>query len=469
MVEDRLRAGTFYREPQSLPALIAAFLDPTIAVVTYVAVSGLLDEPILRPELTLCLLVFALMFPGRNRFRDDLLGAGIDIVASWLVLLGILVLCGYATESLHLFETDVLLASALVTPLLQWTAVWIGRHVLHRHDVRRRHGAVVVGAGPLGAKVASAVGRDLDEGVEVIGFFDDRTDERLHVEGLAKRLGGLSDVARYVSAHAIRCVYLTLPLGSQPRMLELRESLLGTTASLYVVPDVYGTSIIQGRLKDVGGVAMVGIVETPFTGVNALVKRASDIALSLIVLSVAWPLMIFIAVGVKFSSPGPVISRRRCTGLDGDEITVHEFRTTITRRDGDTVAQGARDDSRLTRFGALLRRTSLDALPQLFDVLQGRMSVVGPYLHPVAVNDSYRRLIKAYMLRHMMRPGITGWAQVNGFAGEVRTLEQMQARVEYDLEYLRNWSLGLDLQIIARAIRLFLFDRPRPARSDAVD
>jgi putative colanic acid biosynthesis UDP-glucose lipid carrier transferase len=159
------------------------------------------------------------------------------------------------------------------------------------------------------------------------------------------------------------------------------------------------------------------------------------------------------------SSPGPAIFKQRRNGLDGEEIVVYKFRSMTTQDNGPVVRQATRNDPRITRFGAFLRRTSLDELPQFINVLQGRMSIVGPRPHAVAHNEEYRQLIKAYMVRHKVKPGITGWAQVNGLRGETDTVDKMKARVEYDLEYLRNWSLGLDLQIIVRTVRLMLFDR----------
>jgi putative colanic acid biosysnthesis UDP-glucose lipid carrier transferase len=154
-----------------------------------------------------------------------------------------------------------------------------------------------------------------------------------------------------------------------------------------------------------------------------------------------------------------VIFKQRRNGLDGGEITVYKFRSMTTQDNGAVVRQAQRDDPRTTRFGAFLRRTSLDELPQFFNVLQGAMSIVGPRPHAVAHNEEYRQIIKAYMVRHKVKPGITGWAQVNGHRGETDTIEKMRARVEFDLEYLRNWSLGLDLQIITRTIRVAFFDR----------
>ena len=461
MFEDRSYNRTFFSAPQSVTSLVAAFLEPSLTVLIFLLVTVGFGEPVLRSDLTLCLLVFALTFPGRNRFKDKLLNAGTDIVSSWISLLAILALGGYATNSLHYFENQVLLTWALATPALQWLAMATGRTVLRRRAARPelRHSAIIVGAGALGAKVARALQGNREEGRDFVGWFDDRTDERIDADATGQMLGALKDVAPYVRANAIKEVFITLPLGSQPRILELLESVQGTTASIFFVPDVFGISIIQGRLQDLNGVPVVGICETPFTGTNELVKRVSDVVLAVLILVLISPLLLAIAIGIKISSPGPVIFRQRRNGLDGGEITVYKFRSMTAQDNGDVVAQATKDDPRITAFGALLRRTSLDELPQFFNVLQGRMSIVGPRPHAVAHNEQYRELIKAYMVRHKVKPGITGWAQVNGLRGETETIEKMKARVEYDLEYLRNWSLGLDLQIIVRTVRVLFFDR----------
>lgn len=461
MFNNRNYNRTFFNAPQSVTSFVAAFMEPLITVVSLLVCMAYFDEPVLRASMALCLLVFALTFPGRNRFNDSRLEAGVDIVSSWAAMLVILWLCGYATNSLMFFEADVMMAWAVVTPVMQWAAVLIGKAILKRRATRpgARRRAIVVGAGPLGGKVARALQSNPDQGTEFVGYFDDRTDSRVLPEAVSMRLGGLRDVANYVYAHGVHEVYITLPLGSQPRIVELLEAVQGTTASLYFVPDVFGISIIQGRLQDMNGVPVVGICETPFTGTNELIKRVSDIILASIILVLISPILLAVAVGVKMSSPGPTIFKQRRNGLDGEEIVVYKFRSMRAQDNGMVVKQATKGDSRITPFGAFIRKTSLDELPQFINVLQGRMSIVGPRPHAVAHNEEYRRLIKAYMVRHKVRPGITGWAQVNGYRGETETIDKMQARVEFDLEYLRNWSLGLDLQIIIRTIRLMVFDR----------
>ncbi|HEY1092140.1 MAG TPA: undecaprenyl-phosphate glucose phosphotransferase [Burkholderiaceae bacterium] len=461
MYEDQNHKRTFFNAPQSVESFMAAFLEPCVVVLSFLAVNAYFGEPVVRATLTLCLVVFALTFPGRNRFADHPVNAIVDVIGSWIMLLLILALCGYATSSLHYFEDRVLFWWIVLTPLPQVLAVECGRR-LRRWRLSQpanRRTAVIIGTGALGARVARALLAGREAGVHFLGYFDDRNDGRVPADSAAQLLGPLTAVASYVREHAVREVYIMLPLGSQPRIVKLLEQLQSTTASLYFVPDVFGISIIQGRLQDMNGVPVVGICETPFTGTNALVKRISDVVLSLLILVLISPVLLAVAIGVKLSSPGPVIFRQRRNGLDGEEIIVYKFRSMRTQDNGAVVKQATPDDPRITRFGAFIRRTSLDELPQFFNVLQGRMSIVGPRPHAVAHNEEYRELIKAYMVRHKVRPGITGWAQVNGLRGETRTVDKMQLRVEYDLEYLRNWSLGLDLQIIVRTIRLVLFDR----------
>ncbi len=469
----------FHTVPATVPALLAAVADPAIAAGGYLALVLVLAGPLQRADLVFALLVVALCGRGRHRPDQRLAGALGDTVAAFAVLAGLLLLCGVLTDSLRLFDARVLAAWAVLTPSLQGLALAAGRGVLARWqaDPTRRRRAIVVGAGPLAARVSQALRHEAARGLDLVAFFDDRGDVRLDAAAAARRRGRLRDVADFVHREGIHEVYVALPLVSgdvlagsgsaghalaQPngsRIVELLRALQGTTASIFHVPDILGLTIVQGRLQDVGGVPVVGLCESPFTGVNALVKRVEDVVLASVILLAIAPLLLALAVGVKLSSPGPVIFRQRRHGLDGREIVVWKFRSMRALDDGLVVPQAVRDDPRVTRFGAFLRRTSLDELPQFFNVLQGRMSIVGPRPHAVAHNEFYRGLIGAYMVRHKVKPGITGWAQVNGLRGETETVDKMRARVEHDLEYLRRWSLALDLRIIARTVALVLFDR----------
>jgi putative colanic acid biosysnthesis UDP-glucose lipid carrier transferase len=461
MVDRRDERRTFSNAPLSVATVLAGWMQPLLSVAVLLLATVGFGGKVLLSDAVLCLLVFALSFPGPNRFEANWFDAGVDILLSWLFVLTVLVLFGWVSHSFRYFRTDVLLTWAFLTPALQWNAVALGRAVLRRtaEQPEAQRTAVLVGAGPLGLTVAHALQNSRDHRFGLVGCFDDRGGERLHTDASVELLGGLDDLAPYIRENYIKEVYITLPLSSKPRIVDLMESMQGTTASIFFVPDMVGFGVIQGRFQDMNGVPVVGICETPFTGINKLVKRFSDVVLALLILLAISPLMLAIVIGVKLSSPGPAIFRQRRNGLYGDEFTVYKFRTMTTMDDGPEVAQATRNDPRVTRLGCFLRQTSLDELPQFFNVLQGSMSIVGPRPHAVAHNEQYRQIIKAYMVRHKVKPGITGWAQVNGLRGPTDTVDKMKARVEYDLEYLRNWSIGLDLKIILRTIRLVLFDR----------
>ncbi|HIG8681784.1 TPA: undecaprenyl-phosphate glucose phosphotransferase, partial [Klebsiella pneumoniae] len=214
-----------------------------------------------------------------------------------------------------------------------------------------------------------------------------------------------------------------------------------------LIPDVFTFNILQSRTEEVNGIPVVPIFETPLNGINMVLKRLEDIILSVVILTLISPILIIISLCVKLTSPGPIIFKQTRYGMDGKPIKVWKFRTMVVM-ENDNVTQATKNDVRVTKVGRFLRRTSLDELPQFFNVLFGGMSIVGPRPHAVIHNEQYRSLIEGYMLRHKVKPGITGWAQINGWRGETDTLEKMEKRVEYDLEYIREWSIWLDIRII---------------------
>ena len=441
--------------------LVQAALDPLVAIATLAGAVSVFGGGFDGACLILALLVFAMTFPGGLAREKDKAGdLMLEIVTGWVAILGLLLFLGWATHTLEAFDQRVILAWALATPAALFAAHRMLPLVLPR--VLATHGlektAVIAGANDLGRRLAERL-RDPMLGTRVAGYFDDRGAGRLQGLAAEHNLGGLSRLADYARAHHVDVIYIALPMASQPRILRLLEDLRDTTASIYFVPDIFVSDLIQARVDSIGGLPVVAVCETPFYGFNGFVKRASDIALSLLILILISPLLVAVAIGVKLSSPGPILFKQRRYGLDGRKIVVYKFRSMTVAEDGDVVRQATRNDSRITRFGAFLRRTSLDELPQFINVLQGRMSVVGPRPHAVAHNELYRKLIRGYMIRHKVRPGITGLAQVMGFRGETDTVEKMKARIEHDLQYLRNWSLLLDLQIILKTVVVVLGGR----------
>jgi len=251
-----------------------------------------------------------------------------------------------------------------------------------------------------------------------------------------------------VKAGRIESVYVALPLRAEYRIRKLLAQLADTTASVHVVTDLLLSDLLQAGYTNLGGVHVLSVYETPFLGVNSWLKRAEDVVLGSMILAIVSLPMLVIAALIKLTSTGPVLFRQTRYGLNGHPISVLKFRTMTVCEDGDCIRQATEHDARITRLGAFLRRTSLDELPQFLNVLTGEMSIVGPRPHAVAHNELYRKQIPGYMLRHKVKPGITGWAQVNGWRGETDTLDKMKKRIEHDLAYIRGWDLIFDLKII---------------------
>jgi putative colanic acid biosynthesis UDP-glucose lipid carrier transferase len=435
------------RGRNSVVGLIRQLLDPVLIVLTLVGSTLLSGAGFSAKELVLGMMAFALTFPGEvslRRLKQNLLP---NIVISWLLVFGLMVFIGYATKFLWQFDPRTLLVWFVSTPLVLYAAHRIipalAPQLLAIDGYRT---AVVVCANEAGRRLARSFVDEPTFGVRFQGFFDDAADTRHLSEG--PLLGPTSAAARFVRDRGIESVFIALPMAAQPQVLGLLDELKDTTASVYFVPDIFITDLVQARIDDVNGVPILAVCETPFAGVDSLTKSLSDVTLAATLLVLLSPLLLAIAAAVKFTSSGPVIFRQRRYGLDGREIVVYKFRTMRVTEDGAEIRQATPDDPRVTPLGRILRRLSLDELPQLINVLQRRMSMVGPRPHAVAHNELYRRLIKGYMMRHKVMPGITGWAQVNGCRGETRNVEAMRLRIEYDLEYLRRWSLGLDLLIL---------------------
>ncbi|MBU2977713.1 undecaprenyl-phosphate glucose phosphotransferase [Alteromonas sp. C1M14] len=285
-------------------------------------------------------------------------------------------------------------------------------------------------------------------GLRIGGVFDDRDVDRLAVPDGVTIQGNLKDAVAAVHAGKLDQIFITLPMTANRRIEQVLHELGDTNAEVHFVPNFFMYNMVHSRLCNIGNMQTISVFDTPMRGAMTAIKRAEDIILACAILTVIAIPMLLIAIAVKLTSKGPVIFKQNRYGVDGKKIKVWKFRSMTVTEDGDTVTQATKGDARITKLGAFLRRTSLDELPQFINVLQGTMSVVGPRPHAVAHNEMYRKTVKYYMLRHRIKPGITGWAQVNGWRGETDTVEKMQMRVQYDLEYIRNWSLWLDVKIV---------------------
>jgi putative colanic acid biosynthesis UDP-glucose lipid carrier transferase len=444
--------------PLAVAALVRMLLESMVAVGCLAGCAIAFGEPFAGSYVILGLLVFSLTFPGHAPRGTSPGAIARDVLIGWMLIVGLLLMLGWATRTIGSFNEKVIVTWIAVTPVVMFgaqllTPVLLPK-VLAAEGLKRV--AVIAGAGTLGRQLAERIAETPLLGVTVAGYFDNRSADRIDDSTRDRVLGTVDELADYVKKNRVDLIYVTLPMSSQPRIVKLCDELRDTTASIYFVPDIFVFDLIQGRIDTIGGMPVMAVCETPFFGVNAMTKRLSDVVLGTLILILISPLLLALAIGVKLSSPGPVLFKQRRYGLDGREVFVYKFRSMRVMDDGAVVKQATKGDPRVTPFGAFIRRTSLDELPQFINVLQGRMSIVGPRPHAVAHNEQYRKLIKGYMIRHKVKPGITGWAQVNGMRGETETVDKMMMRIAYDLEYLRHWSLKLDLKIIWKTIFVVL-------------
>lgn len=362
-----------------------------------------------------------------------------------------------------------------------WFLIWLGLgwgglvlerallRLLLRELRRRGHNqrrVVIVCSGRLGVGVASGLAAAPWAGLKTVALFHPAGgDCQCHAPGgglddSIQHFEVLDDLAGFVARDRIDQVWIALPLKEEAMIRQTLYLLRHTTADVRYVPDISTLRLLGHSLEDVAGFSVMTLSGTRMDGINRLVKAIEDRVLALFILVLISPLLLAIAIGVKLSSPGPVLFRQRRLGLGAEQITVLKFRSMKQHQDAPgKVTQAKKCDSRVTPFGAFLRRTSLDELPQFFNVLCGEMSIVGPRPHALEHNEQYKELVDKYMLRHKIKPGITGWAQINGYRGETDTLEKMQKRVEHDLHYIENWSLWLDLKIIALTVVRGFVDR----------
>ncbi|HCD9342276.1 TPA: undecaprenyl-phosphate glucose phosphotransferase, partial [Enterobacter hormaechei] len=308
-----------------------------------------------------------------------------------------------------------------------------------------RRSVAIVGTMPDGIKLFKSFQEQTWLGFVVKGIYDD--EELDNFDGIPYA-GDLNKLVEDAKLGKIDRIYIALGIENELKIKHVVRELTDTTCSVLLIPDLFTFNILQSRTEEINGVPVVPLFDTPLNGINMVFKRLEDIVVSILIITLISPILLIIACAVKISSPGPVFFRQIRYGMDGKPIRVWKFRSMTVMENDSNVKQATKNDIRVTKVGKFLRSISLDELPQFFNVLFGQMSVVGPRPHAVSHNEQYRSLIQGYMLRHKVKPGITGLAQINGWRGETDTLEKMEKRIEFDLLYIRGWSIWLDLKII---------------------
>lgn len=382
------------------------------------------------------------------------------VAFTWSVSIGALIGCLYLTNYLQEFRRAFSLSwwflAAVLIISFRTALRWILSYLWKRGFNSR--GFAVVGVNDLAFELCRRIEATPELGLRLIGFYDDRDDERLPEidQRLGHNLGSLDALLDAARGGNVNMIFITFPMRAEDRIRNVLNRLGDTTASVYIVPDFFVFELLHSRWTNISGLPAVSVFENPLYGIDGFLKRACDVILASLILAIVAVPMMIIAILVKLSSPGPVFFRQKRYGLDGQEIMVWKFRSMKVCESGDKFTQAVKNDPRTTSVGRVLRQTSLDELPQLFNVLEGSMSLVGPRPHATKQNEEYRKLIQGYMLRHKVKPGITGLAQVNGWRGETDTLEKMEKRVSFDHRYIREWSLAMDLKILFKTIFVVL-------------
>lgn len=364
----------------------------------------------------------------------------LELTGAWVAALTLGLLWLFATKS----TGDYSRVWAISWSLIGLSMLLAGRFMVymvlrfvrsHGYNYRR---VAVVGTGATISYLLSRLGQARWTGYRMVDFIPPNNTQRIEERG---------------SDPSVHEIWLCLPPGNTPVLENTMRALRFSAKRIRLVPDVFTYNLLNLDISQVSGVPMVELTASRLdNGLAQMAKGVFDRVVALFILALISPLMLAIAVGVKLTSEGPVFFRQRRHGWNGDVIEVWKFRSMKVHTELDTITQATLGDPRVTRFGAFLRRTSLDELPQFINVLQGQMSIIGPRPHAIEHNERYKHLVPGYMLRHKVKPGITGWAQVNGLRGETDTLDKMERRVEHDLYYINNWSFFLDLRIFVGTV-----------------
>jgi putative colanic acid biosysnthesis UDP-glucose lipid carrier transferase len=426
-------------------------------------VQWLIGQPINSSTTIACLIGCILMFaigevfgiyrPSRGRSANEEITL---CTLAWTTTFVAMILIGVFTKQIDSFARSTIALWYIIGGLMLLSShmsiraliEWLGKN---GYGARR---TAIVGANRLGYDIAKNAMQSADSGIKIIGLYDDRNAERRLADDvdLPPFCGNIDLLLEKVRSNEIDTVLIALPMRAEKRIQSLLDQLGNSTASVYIVPDFFVFELLHSRWTHVGGLPVVSVFESPMYGVDGWIKRLLDLTASVVGCILVSPVLIVCALLVRLSSPGPVFFRQKRYGLDGKEILVWKFRSMYTCDNGPVVKQATKNDPRVTPIGRILRRTSLDELPQLFNVIEGSMSLVGPRPHANAHNEHFRKLIRGYMMRHKVKPGITGLAQVEGSRGETDTIEKMEARLALDHRYIREWSLWFDIKILFKTI-----------------
>ncbi|ODS91945.1 MAG: undecaprenyl-phosphate glucose phosphotransferase [Comamonas sp. SCN 65-56] len=395
------------------------------------------------------------------RSNSNFTGKAARLMQAWSLAFAVLLMLGFLTKQTDIFSRR-LMAQLYVLGLFAQLFLHLVVRALQKAFVRHAvevDNVIVVGTNQLASYLSQRISHNPWLSERVVGcvaLAEEADAPSAPVEGLPPVLGRLDDLIALIEQHGARTVYFAIPLHASAVVEELYFKLLDQHVAIHWVPDIFSLRLINHSVREIAGVPVLTLSETPLTGTRRLVKALEDMVLGTLILVAATPVLVLVALAVRLDSPGPVFFRQSRMGWNGKEFRIWKFRSMVEHPvETDTVQQATKNDPRITRVGAFIRRTSLDELPQIFNVLRGEMSLVGPRPHAVQHDHEYAQRIQQYFARHNIKPGITGLAQVRGYRGETRDINEMVLRVQSDIEYINHWSLWLDLSILLRTFRAF--------------
>lgn len=444
------------------PALDASAIIASLACVRWMSDRSFDEMQLAISMIAVVMFLLAAQLTGlHRRLEESNVQREISaITVTWLLTVFALAMLGFVTRFSDEVARSVMLTWFVIAPML----IGIGRtclKILQRGSLQRggalTRRVAIAGLNDLGLQTKSNIVNEPSLGLKIAGFYDDRDPNRNDretpiAENNEQLAGSLNEMIEAARRGEIDTIFITLPMRAEERIRHILNQLSDSTVSVYIVPDFFVFELLHSQWTNLGGIPAVSVFENPLHGIDGINKRISDVVIATLGLIVVAIPMMLIAIGIKLTSPGPIFFRQKRYGLDGREIRVWKFRSMRTCDNGPVVKQATKGDPRITRLGGILRKTSLDELPQLFNVIEGTMSLVGPRPHASAHNEEYRTLIHGYMLRHKVKPGITGLAQVNGCRGETETIDKMERRIEWDHRYIRSWSIWLDLKILVQTV-----------------
>ena len=454
------RRKRLLKNHESLVSLFQLAADVLVAaLLMFVLAQFKLDDfpPAYRVLTVIAVFSLWFIYSSRGVYRQSsgYLRGCVRLTGAWALLMLLLALIGFVTKTSEIFSREILLVWAVSVLVLQNASFCLVSYLSkkYKESFGRHLPVLVIGTGSVAEHLVDSLNKNRWLPDKVIGCVKSLESDETAVVANTRVLGGLEHVRDLIKQHDIRRIYIALPMKASEQIEGVNIDLLDQNVDVIWAPDIFALNLLNHSVREVAGVPLISLNESPLTSskVSTIMKDVMDRSIAAVSLIVLSPLMLWVAYKVKQSSPGPVFFKQDRHGWDGKVIKVWKFRSMkLHLEEGGEVKQATKEDPRITDIGRMIRRTSIDELPQLINVLQGSMSLVGPRPHAVAHNDYYSDKINAYLARHRIKPGITGLAQISGYRGETETIDKMEKRVEYDLAYINNWSLGLDVKILIK-------------------